>query len=126
MAVSPTAIVAGHGHQLQSHRIGLGLPEPGLEIRVAVRSGDSNLGHQPLLPPTKWCPIFASQTTQPQTAHRVLPSINPSAQTTHMDGRQVLDWGWIGGAPTSIMRENARLTTNMLVAATRSQSGPDT
>ena len=29
--------------------------------RCVVR--DSNLGHQLLLPPAKWCPIFASRTT---------------------------------------------------------------
>ena len=42
----------------------------GLDVgeRCVVR--DSNSGHQLLLPPANWCPIFASRTTQARPASR--------------------------------------------------------
>ena len=41
---------------------------------------DSNLGHQLLLPPANWCPIFSSQTTHTEA---VLSAVRPLWHHAH-------------------------------------------
>ena len=64
MTVSPTARHTGHRCRVHPGRAG---PEPGL-LRAAPGGGawpeTPISGHQLLLPPAHWCPIFASRATQ--------------------------------------------------------------